>query len=159
MSKYKLSGFTLIEILLVVLFLAVIASFVMVAIRPEKRMKDSRDMQRKADIAAILNAIKQYSIDNNGILPTVINQDSNCLAPTAWAQVCRTDVAALTCVASGMINLSALTDNTKYLVAIPIDPKATSPYGAGYNVVKDANNRVTVCAPLAETSTPVIFTY
>lgn len=143
-------GFTFIEVLLVVLILGILASLIMMNLRPGQRLAISNNQQRQADIVSILNAIKQYSFDNNGNLPSAIQTDSNCLAPSTMAQICKTGTAQLTCLGDSKVPLLVLTDNSKYLVSMPLDPISTSTYGTGYNVVKDSNNRVTVCAPLAE---------
>lgn len=149
-------GFTLVELVLVILILAILAAVTMTLLRPNQQLANQRDAQRKADLVSILNAIKQYSIDNNGSLPTGIQLNTNCSTAVTFAQICKTGIAQLTCTASNNVSLSVLTDNSKYLVTMPIDPKNISTYGTGYNVVKDANNRVTVCAPLTEATTTVI---
>ncbi len=154
----QVKGFTLVELILVVLILGILAAVTMTSLRPSQQLANQRDAQRKADLLSILNAIKQYSIDNNGSLPSTIQLDSNCLAPAIFAEICKTGNAILTCLGANTIPMTDLTDNSKYLVSLPIDPIATSTYGTGYNVVKDTNNRVTVCAPLTEaTSTPISF--
>jgi prepilin-type N-terminal cleavage/methylation domain-containing protein len=152
------TGFTLVELILVVLILGILAAFTITSLRPAKQLANQRDAQRKADLISILNAIKQYSIDNNGSLPSAIQLDSNCATPATSAQICRTGNAILLCLGNNTIPMYDLTTNSKYLVSMPIDPISTSTYGTGYNVVKDANNRVTVCAPLTEsTTTPISF--
>ena len=92
-------------------------------------------------------------------MPGSIQTDANCLAPSTLAQICKTGTVQLTCLSASTIPLLDITNNSKYLVSIPIDPKSTSTYGTGYNVVKDANNRVTVCAPLAENNTTISVTH
>lgn len=149
-------AFTLVELVLVIVILAILAAFTMTILRPSQQLANQRDAQRKADLLSILNAIKQYSIDNNGALPGAIQLDANCATPATLAEACKTGTPTLTCVSSGKIPLLELTNNSKYLVSIPIDPKSSSQYGTGYNVVKDANSRVTVCAPLTEATTTVI---
>lgn len=160
-SSFSVSqtGFTLVELILVVLILGILAAFTITSLRPAKQLANQRDAQRKADLISILNAIKQYSIDNNGSLPSAIQLDSNCSAPVTSAQICRTGNAILVCLGANTIPLYDLTTDEKYLVSVPIDPISTSTYGTGYNVVKDINSRVTVCAPLTEsTTTPISFT-
>jgi prepilin-type N-terminal cleavage/methylation domain-containing protein len=151
-------AFTLVELILVIVILGILAAFTMTSLRPAQQLANQRDAQRKADLVSILNAIKQYSIDNNGSLPAAIQLDSNCAAPATMAQICKTGVPNLTCLGTSAIPMTDLTTNSKYLVTMPIDPIATSTNGTGYNVVKDANSRVTVCAPLTEsTTTPISF--
>jgi prepilin-type N-terminal cleavage/methylation domain-containing protein len=151
-------AFTLIELILVVLILGLLAAFTLTSLRPAQHLAKQRDAQRSADVLSILNAIKQYSIDNNGSLPGSIQQDANCAAPVTMAETCKTGIVTLTCVGNSKIPLLELTTNSKYLVSLPIDPISTSTHGTGYNVVKDANSRVTVCAPLTEsTTTPISF--
>jgi prepilin-type N-terminal cleavage/methylation domain-containing protein len=88
-------GFTLIELILVVLILGILAAVTMTSLRPSQQLANQRDAQRKADLLSILNAIKQYSIDNNGSLPSTIQLDSNCLAPATFAEICKTGNAIL----------------------------------------------------------------
>lgn len=145
-------GFTLLEILLVVAAIAILASIVILAINPNRQLGQTRDAQRKVDVNTILNAIYQYSLDNNG-LPASVNAGTACNSATAANQVCTTGG---TC--TGLTDLSALTLNEKYLVSIPKDPQGATANGTGYYVIKDANNRVTVCAPSAEQSASISVT-
>lgn len=131
-------GFTLLEILLVVAAIAILAGIVILAINPGKQLADTRNAQRRQDVNTILNAVYQYSLDNNGEIPSTIT--------TTQTEVCVTGAAACT----GLVDLSVLTNNGTYLVAIPTDPTGASTSGAGYEILQDANGRVTVAAPDAE---------
>ena len=144
--SYQLqAGFTLLEILLVVAAIAILAGIVILAINPVKQLGDTRNAQRRTDVNTILNAVYQYSIDNNGSLPTTIT--------TTVTAVCQ----AAPC--TSLIDLSVLTTNEKYVVAIPHDPLITATTGtAGYTIVKSANGRVTVAAPSAEQSAVITVT-
>ena len=107
------------------------------AINPNKQLGDTRNAQRHSDVLAILNAVYQYSLDNSGSLPASIT--------TTQTEICKTGG---TC--TSLIDLAVLTTNAKYLVSIPFDPSGSSTNGAGYEIKKTADNRVTVVAPDAE---------
>lgn len=138
-------GFTLIEILLVVAIIAILAGIVIFAINPSKQLADSRNAQRRSDVNTILNAIYQYTLDNNGVLPASILQNESCSGIDA-NKICKTNASDCT----NLLNLSALTTSEKYLVAIPNDPSSANDNFTGYYANRNNNNRVTVCAPLAE---------
>lgn len=132
-------GFTLLEVLLVVAIISILAGIVILALNPTKQLGDTRNGQRRVDVNTILNAVYQYSIDNNGSIPANIT--------TTVTPICQTGTA----VCTGLIDLTVLTNNEKYLVSMPKDPSVIANSGtADYTIVKDANNRVTVAAPDAE---------
>ena len=141
--KHPQSGFTLLEILLVVAAIAILAGIVIFAINPSKQLGDTRNAQRKVDVNTILNAVYQYSLDN-GSLPSGIpvGTESDAL------HICQTDA---TCD-SDYLDLPVLTDNSKYIVSIPIDPSAATDDDTEYAIYIDSNNRVHVLAPNAENS-------
>ncbi|MCK5080832.1 MAG: type II secretion system protein [Candidatus Moranbacteria bacterium] len=134
MKNKNKKGFTLLEILLVVATIAILAGIVIIAINPSKQLADTQNAQRWSDVNAILNGVYQYSVDNNGSLPAnITNTDT---------EICKTDASC-----SGLIDLSVLTDDEKYLVAIPFDPTGSSTNGGGYEISKSSNGRITVIAP------------
>jgi type IV pilus assembly protein PilA len=141
MNKKRNQGFTLLEILLAVAALVILASIVILAINPGKQLADTRNAQRSADVNTIINAVYQYAIDNDGVLPAAISEETAATATT-------TDNCLETSVASGCsINLA--TDLVPdYLVEIPSDPRAT--VDLNYMIYKDTVNgdRIVVSVPV-----------
>ena len=136
-------GFTLLEVLLVVAIISILAGIVIIAINPGKNLGDSRNAQRSSDVTTILNAAYQYSLDNNGVVPTGITNTA--------VEICNT--TGVGCASPAAIDLSVLTTNGKYLVSIPKDPQcpsACAANGSGYTIMKDTDGRLTVAAPDAE---------
>jgi len=144
------SGFTLIEVLLVIAILAILAAVVIIALNPAKQLAEARDAQRRSDVLTILNALYQYSLDNQGAFPEAITQDDR--------EICAT--GSPNC--DDMYVLSMLTDEEKYLVAIPSDPQCTvsdvvcAEGGTGYRINKTGNGRMKVISYGAENGDIII---
>ena len=144
-SNVFAKGFTLIEVLLVVAIIAILASIVILAINPNKQLGDTRNAQRRVDVNTIINGVYQYTIDNNGTLPTSIT--------TTATAICKTGGSC-----SGLIDLSVLTTSETYLVSMPFDPSTSTTNSTNYTILKSANNRVTVAAPGAENGATISIT-
>lgn len=146
----KKGGFTLLEILLVVGIISILAGIIILAINPTKQLGDTRNAQRRSDVLTILNALYQYSLDNNGAFPSYVASSTvdSCDIATTENEICQ---EALGC---GNINLSdeLVGASSTYLVSIPVDPsvEVDAAAGSGYFASLLTNGRVTVCAPNAE---------
>ena len=143
----QLKGFTLLEILLVVVAIGILAGIVIIAINPNKQLGDTRNAQRRIDVSIILNAVYQFSLDNNGTLPLTINNTAT--------EICLDDE---TC--PSLIILSTdLVPN--YILSMPVDPSiiASVGEGVGYTIFKNSTTgRVTVSAQNAENSATISIT-
>ena len=142
-------AFTLLEILLVVAAIAILAGIVILAINPTKQLGDTRNSQRRVDVNTILNAVYQYAVDNNGILPASLTTST-----PSWG-ICKTGAL----VTSSCTYLDILTTNEKYLVALPTDPSGViNTVDTNYRIQKTTNNRVTVWANAPEQGATITVT-
>lgn len=138
-------GFTLIEVLLVIVIIAILAAIVIVAINPGRQISQANNTQRRADVQTILNAVHQFSIDNRGTLPSDIDGTATNVS-VAGADICGDLVPT-------------------YIAAMPFDPTAAgaayadcTTYDTGYTINTDADGRVVVAAPSAELSETISVT-
>lgn len=138
-------GFTLLEILLVVAAIAILAGIVIVAINPGKQLGDTRNVQRRSDVNTILNAVYQFSIDNNGSIPSAVDDVAASYQVLGTATIgCDTTCSAVTTVAACADLTSDLVAD--YIVGIPVDPGAGTSGNTDYYINKDANGRIVVGA-------------
>lgn len=140
-------GFTLLEILLVVAAIAILAGIVIIAVNPAKQSGDTRNLQRSSDANTLLNAIWQYSIDNNGNLPAGIDAvDSTFQVIGTATSGCDTTCGSASTTASCVDLTAELVPD--YIVAIPLDPQSASTTNTDYYINK-VGNRLTVgvCDP------------
>jgi len=139
--KFRTHAFTLIELLLVIVILAILAGIVIVAINPARQVAQANNAQRESDVRALLDAVHEYTIDQRGVFPSTITATATVIGSGA-----------------GQVNLCSLLVPT-FLVEMPFDPNATGAsytdctnYNTQYTISIDANNRVTLAAPQAELS-------
>lgn len=148
----KKQGFTLIEVLIVMGIVAVLATIVIVAINPGRQFAQARNTQRTSNVNAILNAIGQYVADNKGLLPSAITSTTSNISNTG-TNLCGVIVP---------VYMPVLTADPSLANGAMSDGQITSTecgsYDTGYTVVKDANGRITIAAPLAELSATISIT-
>jgi prepilin-type N-terminal cleavage/methylation domain-containing protein len=141
------TGFTLIEILIVIGIIAIIATVVLVAINPARQFAQARNTQRISNVNAILNAIGQFVADNQGRYPTSV-------ASTTPATKISNDGGGID-LCGDMVPI--------YLPSLPTDPgqephngapitDCSVSYDSGYEISRDTAGRITISAPLTETS-------
>ncbi len=163
----KQSGFTLIEILVVMGIIAVLAAIVLIAINPARQFAQSRNTQRSSNVNAILNAIGQNLADNKGTFncstgsipgttTAVPNPITSANVPSAAKRI-----AKVTPAGANDVDLSCLTPT--YIAELPFDPSpsaahwtSTTDYDTEYYVVQDNSStgggRITVFAQNPESA-------
>jgi prepilin-type N-terminal cleavage/methylation domain-containing protein len=146
MQLPRKKAFTLLEVLMVIVIIAILSSIVVIAINPARQIQESKDVQRSVDISTILDAVYQYSLDNGGDFPAGFSNLDQTI---------------------GTIDLDICSDLVPtYLAALPIDPGPDfidayyvdcTDYLTNYQLAQDATSgRITMTAPSAERSTITI---
>lgn len=145
----KKSGFTLVEVLVVIGILAILLAVTLVAINPGQHFKDSRNSQRQANVTAILDAVYAYESQHSGSVPPSLASVASTPSPLSKHT---TPVVGEVDVCADLVP-AAIAD-------LPFDPSATlgsscsdTEYDTGYEIAKSASNRFTVSAPDAEGTT------
>lgn len=141
------SGFTLIELIMVISIVAVITGTVFVGVDPARRLQAARNATRWADITTLLAAIKRYQFDHDGLLPP-IDADTVTVQLIGKGEV---DCVAVTCdgvqIKDAQCVLSSFpTDLRPYLRSLPQDPKTGSEEDTRYYANKDEYGIVSVGA-------------
>ena len=154
-KRFKGSGFTLIEILVVIGIVAALAAIVIVAINPARQFAQARNSQRQSNVNTILNAVGQRLADNKGVFT---GGSPNCPTLTTGTKY---RIASATPTVVNDIDLSCLTP-TYIPAALPFDPSAvgarfvsTSDYNTEYYIEADSQGRYTVSAPGASSETAI----
>lgn len=131
-NKNFKKGFTLIEVLLVIVLVGILLAIGLTSINIEARFVENRNDTRKTHIKTIEGAIAQYRLQE-GSYPAGLDR--------TYREICDPDASA--CV--NFVDLKAVLV-PKYLQAIPQDPNdKDSTGGAGYSVAIDtATNTVSV---------------
>ena len=141
MSRRK--AFTLVELIIVIAIVAILAGAIFVAIDPARRLHETRNARRSADIATLLDGIKKYQADNSGthystLIGIAVNQWYVIgTAAGSCTRTCTTYTAQSSCV-----NLSGIGSN--YLAIIPKDPKDGTDAQTGYVLKKDSNGAISI---------------
>jgi len=147
-------GFTLLEILLVVAAIAILAGIVIIAINPNKQLGETRNAQRRSDVNSVLNAIYQYSIDNNGTMPADID------STYTSAQVLGTGASGCDSTCTATTTAAACVDLTDeliptYLTGIPFDPSTGAASNTDYYIERLDTGRIMIGSCDAEQSATI----
>ena len=139
-------GFTLIELLIVIGIIGFLASAILVAVDPVRRIQDSRNARRWSEVNAILNAILNKQVDDraqfNGSAPVpiidgsnaqiLVNTDSGLLDCTVAPPTCDSLTLNTTGTRTCYANISGVTPD--YIADLPLDPNGGTGTNSGYYI-------------------------
>lgn len=128
MKPNSISGFTLVELIVVVGVIAILISITLVAVNPGRQFANARDSQRRSDLYSITNALYQYATENNGNLPEDFPETETCIG------------TGTTCY-----DLTPILIPT-YITNIPLDPSNGNSTNTGYNIFLNASGRLQATA-------------
>ena len=146
LSLKNRSGFTLVELIIVIAVIAVLAAATFVAVDPARRLNQSRNATRFNDATTIASAIQQYIVDNDGALPSAIDP-SGTFSEDTYFQIGTAAVGcdmtcsngAVTPVSAACVDLAA--DLTSYVPAFPTDPETSDATATNYVVYRDSTTK------------------
>ncbi len=136
----KRQGFTLIEVLLVIGIIVILAGAIIVAVNPGRQLANTRNTQRTTDANAILNAIVENIIGNEGKWNCTSSVYSSTSLPDATATIVTGSENN-----QNEINLSCLVP--LYISKIPVDPSLpANSINTGYRLIySSSTGRMKVC--------------
>lgn len=143
-------GFTLVELLVIIVIIGILSAVIFVALDPIKRFADARDSRRWQEVKVILDSALKYQLDHDGQLPgpgEITGSPKVIGSPDAQGDCgCLPDQENQPC-----IDLSDLTGD--YLAAIPRDPLTGTDLISRYAISRNQNGQLTVIACDAENTT------
>ena len=153
--RKKLTGFTLLELLIVMGIIGILASVLVVGVNPGRQFAKARDTERETDLVGILSTVFQYASEHSGELPDTDGDPATSNFPTSYTCI-GTDAACFDLAGAGDTGETIV---PVYMVELPKDPRlATGQPGddadTGYLIMVDGNGHLYAQAT-GEIKTPI----
>ena len=148
--KFEKTGFTLIELIIVIAIIALLAAATFVAVNPAKRIGDANNAQGWADVTALADAWATYIADNTGTEVTttpsisagVTYSIATTTGGTANLAICQNSTGNETTTAA-YVDLEGLVSGG-YIGAVPTDPSygGSDGHNTGYYMMKASSGAI-----------------
>lgn len=154
-TRNKQSGFTLVELLIVIAVIAILAAVAFVAIDPATRINEAQDAERWSATNAVMDAFLQYTVDNDGSYVSGVSADDTVyMVATSTNASCSISGCS---AGGGCLNFGDMVTDG-YISSLPTDPDGTTNFGdasggTGYTLSVATNGIVTVASCGAEEDT------
>jgi len=147
MKRIK-AGFTLVELIIVIAIITILAGAIFVAIDPARRLHETRNARRASDIATILDAVKKYQADNEGIHYDEVDD----MTEGVYYAIGTDGKSCTGCSLIGSITECVDLEGmgNSYMAVVPEDPLEGSDGNTHYYILKDTDGSITVGACEAE---------
>ena len=140
------TGFTLVEVLVVIGILAILLAITLIAINPSKHFQDTRNTQRRSDVTAVLDAIYAYESANNGNVPPAVANLTSTAAPLSRGA---SQTATGTTFATPALTFTGLTGNTVTSGMLTVTGCTQTADNGTFLVTAGAATSITVTNPTA----------
>lgn len=133
-------GFSLTGLIVSMTVLVILTAGLWVAVDPVTRINAAKDARRQQDILIVAQALKDYVLNNQGVLPITESITSS-------KKVLCGASASLTCAGTTKtcLTIDSSTDFLdSYLPTLPVDPTKISPADSGYYLQTDSNNNLII---------------
>ncbi len=135
----------MVELLIVIAIIVILFAVILIAVDPAQRLGQARDAVRRQDVRDILEAVLEYTVDNDGTFPSSIDSVTTSFQVLGTAgSGCDTTCTAETTVAACVDLSSDLVED--YLAEIPQDPSTGTATNTDYAINKTAGDRIEVVA-------------
>lgn len=143
-SQYKNKGFSIFTLIVSIGVVAVLAVGIFVYLNPGKRLGESYNARRWADIQAIARAVELYGLDNQA-LPSDFSTTS--LSTSNKFVLCDAE-SSLECDGEtlGCLVVNDTDFLGKYLETLPVDPLKSDDSDTGYYVSRSGDNMLVIGA-------------
>ena len=151
----KQSGFTLVEIVIVIAIIGVLAAVTVVALKPQEIFANGRNSRRVSDVGSMNSSIGQW-LAREGLSETDPYTTLGLIGGTIQAINTADGISTADGVAASTV--SQLT-SAGYLQAIPSDPDGSTEYRIGVDDVANPTHIIVCTGGIEHTSTYPAGTY